>query len=341
LAGESETLEADLADLFCELLGRQMTHLDVDFFEEGGHSILAIQLLARVEERFGIEISIAEFMSAAEDEAGNAVASINGLAHTIRQGPQHPATVTRLRSGGTDAAPLVLLHPAGGEISTYRKLWTVLETDSDIYAVQSSLTRPHELTGLVAEYRERLAALVGHRAFHVLGWSFGGILAHELACQAKEAGQPLGSLVVLDGYPANASGLETSSDAALVSEAAGVFGVIVQSPGPGAAPSVDDVAEQIAGQLSVPLPVVRQRLELYLADLRCWYPHRPRVYEGDMLLIQAARDAPHPLDEELSLWRQACAGNVNVRRVNTTHYGLLEAPHVYEVAAFVDELISA
>jgi thioesterase domain-containing protein/acyl carrier protein len=338
---KSETLEADLADLFCELLGRQMTHLDVDFFEEGGHSILAIQLLARVQERFGIEISVAEFMSAAEDGAGNAVASINGLAYAIRQGPRRPpATVTQLRSGGTDA-PLVLLHPAGGEISPYRKLWTVLETDCDIYAVQASLTRPDELAGLVAEYRERLAAVAGNRALHVLGWSFGGILAHELACQAKEAGQPLGSLVVLDGYPADASGLGTSSDAALVCEAAGGFGVDVQAPGTSAAASVDDVAGQIAWQLGVPLPVVRQRLELYLADLRCWYRHRPRVYEGDLLLVQAAREAPHPLDEGLSLWRQACAGNVNVRRMDTTHHGLLEAPHVYAVATYVDELISA
>lgn len=342
MAGESETLEADLADLFCEVLGRQMTHLDVDFFEEGGHSILAIQLLARVQERFGIEISIAEFMSAAEDGAGNAVASINGLAHAIRQDPRrHPATVTRLRGGGTDDAPLILLHPAGGEISVYRELWTVLETDCDIYAVQSSLARPRDLAGLVAAYREHLAALVGNRAFHVLGWSFGGILAHELACQAKKAGQPLGSLVVLDGYPADASGLETNSDAALVCEAAGVFGVVVQAPGPGAAPGVDDVAGQIACQLSVPLPVARQRLELYLADLRCWYRHKPRVYDGDMLLVQAAQEAPHPLDVELSRWQQACAGNVNVRRMDTTHHGLLEAPHVYEVATYLDALISA
>jgi nonribosomal peptide synthetase DhbF len=341
LPGESDTLVADLADLFGELLRRQVTHLDMDFFEEGGHSILAIQLLARVQERFGVQISIAEFMSAASDESGNAVASINGLAHTIRQASHStPSTVICLRSGET-GIPLVLLHPGGGEVSLYREFWTAFEADCDIYAVQSPPTRPRELADLVADYRKHLAARIGPGPFHMLGWSFGGVLAHELACQAVDAGQPVGALVVLDGYPAVAGSLGADWDARLVSEAARAFGVTVKSPRPQAAPDPVDAAEQIASQLGVPLPIVRQRLELYIADLRCWYSHRPRVYEGDMLLVQAAQGARGSLDEKLSLWRGACAGNVDVRRVDATHHGLLESPHVYELATYVDELISA
>ncbi|MDI5976546.1 non-ribosomal peptide synthetase [Amycolatopsis magusensis] len=50
--------EAVLASLFDELLGRQNTGRDDDFFAHGGHSLLAAQLAARIRRTFGLSLPL-------------------------------------------------------------------------------------------------------------------------------------------------------------------------------------------------------------------------------------------------------------------------------------------
>jgi amino acid adenylation domain-containing protein len=47
-----------MAALFAELLGHERVERSQDFFEMGGHSLLAIRLLARVREAFGVELDV-------------------------------------------------------------------------------------------------------------------------------------------------------------------------------------------------------------------------------------------------------------------------------------------
>jgi hypothetical protein len=50
-----------LLSVFSDLLGRDRLGADDDFFEIGGHSLLAAQLLARVRESFGVEVPLRAF----------------------------------------------------------------------------------------------------------------------------------------------------------------------------------------------------------------------------------------------------------------------------------------
>lgn len=51
-------LEAVLAAMICELLHLEVVRLDENFFVLGGHSLLGAQLLARVRDRFGVEMAL-------------------------------------------------------------------------------------------------------------------------------------------------------------------------------------------------------------------------------------------------------------------------------------------
>ncbi len=51
-------LESQLAALWARMLHTERVSVDADFFAIGGHSLLAVQLLARVRDQFDVELSL-------------------------------------------------------------------------------------------------------------------------------------------------------------------------------------------------------------------------------------------------------------------------------------------
>ncbi len=56
-------VEVTLAQLWSELLGVESIGRQDNFFELGGHSLLAVQLISRMRQRLGIELSLQELFT--------------------------------------------------------------------------------------------------------------------------------------------------------------------------------------------------------------------------------------------------------------------------------------
>src|SRR5262249_26467920 len=56
-------LETVLAEIWADVLGKDEVSIHENFFNLGGHSLSAVMLLLRVQERFGKEIPITEMLS--------------------------------------------------------------------------------------------------------------------------------------------------------------------------------------------------------------------------------------------------------------------------------------
>nr|APD72132.1 non-ribosomal peptide synthetase 1 [Streptomyces sp.] len=59
----STPVEGILCELFAQVLGVERVGVDDSFFDLGGHSLLSAVLVARLEEQFGITISLREFLA--------------------------------------------------------------------------------------------------------------------------------------------------------------------------------------------------------------------------------------------------------------------------------------
>ncbi|MCY8532791.1 amino acid adenylation domain-containing protein [Bacillus vallismortis] len=190
--------EEILCDLFMEVLHLPRVGIDDRFFDVGGHSLLAVQLMSRIREALGVELSIGILFEAP---------TVAGLAERLEMGSSQSAldVLLPLRTSG-DKPPLFCVHPAGGLSWCYAGLMTNVGTDYPIYGLQARgigqrEELPETLDDMAADYIEQIRTVQPKGPYHLLGWSLGGNVIQAMATQLQNQGDEISLLVMLDAYP--------------------------------------------------------------------------------------------------------------------------------------------
>ncbi|PEE41403.1 amino acid adenylation domain-containing protein [Bacillus pseudomycoides] len=190
--------EEILCDLFTEVLNLPRIGIDDGFFDLGGHSLLAVQLMSRIREALGVELSIGSLF---------AVPTVAGLAEILEMGTSQSAldVILPLRTSGEEL-PMFCVHPAGGLSWCYAGLMKSLGSNHPIYGVQArgiakSEELPKSLDEMAADYLEHIREIQPHGPYRLLGWSLGGNVVHAMATHLQNQGEEVELLVMLDSYP--------------------------------------------------------------------------------------------------------------------------------------------
>lgn len=190
--------EEILCELFTEVLNLPRIGIDDGFFDLGGHSLLAVQLMSRIREALGIELSIGSLFAAP---------TVAGLAERLEMGTSQSAldVILPLRTSGGEL-PMFCVHPAGGLSWCYAGLMKSLGSDHPIYGVQArgiakSEELPKSLDEMAADYLEHIREIQPHGPYRLLGWSLGGNVVHAMATHLQNQGEEVELLVMLDSYP--------------------------------------------------------------------------------------------------------------------------------------------
>jgi amino acid adenylation domain-containing protein len=171
---------AILAELWTELLGTGVTSTKANFFDIGGHSLLAVRLILRIRQVLGVEVSLRDLMSRPTIEALSLFISDNNKTTTSHLIPlNHWCNRSHL---------VVFMPTILGSALRYRSLAQLIDQGCDIAAWQLPGFASDELpltsiadmaTACVDEVRR----LGSYDRISFVGWSFGGILAFEAARQ--------------------------------------------------------------------------------------------------------------------------------------------------------------
>ncbi|HEX7477046.1 MAG TPA: amino acid adenylation domain-containing protein, partial [Polyangiales bacterium] len=194
-------VELMLQQAFSEVLGVAELDLDARFFDAGGDSLSALRLLRRIALATRAHVSIADLFAAP---------SVRALAETLRNkkhfGDFEPRVV-QLRRGTGDRALFCLCG-----IVLYQHLARALPEDTSVYGIFApSELRPldpqHLRKGQVAyprvqeiaaDYVDAIRSVQTHGPYRIAGFSFGGMVAYEVAQQLRRSGEEVRLLALID-----------------------------------------------------------------------------------------------------------------------------------------------
>jgi amino acid adenylation domain-containing protein len=343
--------EESLASIWAEVLGR--THIGVrdNFFDLGGDSLLAVRMLAAVEKRFACRLPLTDLFREP---------NIEQLARRLRLDPVlEPASVLVPVQPNGPLPPFFCVHPSGGMALCFTALARLLGQDQPFFAFQSRglvgddepLNRIEEMAAL---YIETMRAVQPRGPYRLGGWSFGGIVAWEMAQQLRLSGEAVEYLALLDASPASAGRTDTvvpgvhdllwlAQETGLSADAEALQylqdGCLTD-----AAKHLEDV---VAVALGIPGADVAQRLtRVHLANRRALQSYQLRPYHGPVHVFRAcdefeggkvldwlreARQSP-----DLG-WSDLALGELAVITVPGNHLSMVREPHAAALACALSD----
>jgi thioesterase domain-containing protein/acyl carrier protein len=342
-------VELELAKIWEDLLHVSPIGMDESFFEIGGHSLLAVRMMAQIEKRLGPALPLAALYRCP---------TIQGLADLIGSeavlGP--PTPLVPIQPHGT-RPPFFCVHPMGGEVLCYYHLSRALGQDQPFYGLQArGLREPEDRALSIPEMAEQyLAAIreVAPNGPHLLGgYSFGSKVAFEIAQQIRRSGGTVALLALLDGgAPGKAAKLDRIEEAIVFAqalreearEASGTFAIsfeeIRRRDPEDRIPYVLEQAK-LQGRLpnEVDIPVVQQFLSGLKSRQEASAAYLPEVYPGpivyfrttdqDVEFLEVLRESGYEVDDPTRGWARFAVQPIDVHYVPGLHEVLMLPPNV-------------
>lgn len=210
----ADAIEQQLADWWEELLGVEKVGAEDDFFEVGGHSLIAVRLFARIKKKWQLEYPLSflfeaptirlcadmlrsELEVAASDQGSESAASLRAKGTPSR----YLVPLNDVRH--SSKPPFFLVAGMFGNVLNLRHLAAHLGSDQPMYAIQArglhGDDRPHRrFEDMARDYLEEIRKVQPEGPYLLGGFSGGGITAFEMAQQLESTGDQTAALILLD-----------------------------------------------------------------------------------------------------------------------------------------------
>ena len=336
-ASADASLEVRLTAIWERVLDVPAVGLTDSFFDLGGTSLLALRMLADLRHDTGLEVPPSSLFDAP---------TVSGFAELLRRRAAAPlALIVSLRAGR--GRPLFIVHGLAGDILELRALSFQLPGARPILGFRArglDSREPPDVTveEMASRYVAELRAHQSEGPYALAGYSFGGLVAFEMARKLRAAGQAVELLALIDtdlhsdclSLPRRVAfrGLKhlhhVTRGLASTSPLVGLLGA-----------SLLDHVEQRLGATGreptvQPWDTEQMTPAMVRLEALAWTAfraYRPGTYAAPLLFLQAALRPPTFCDP-VPLWSSATGGRVSVVTIPGDHFTVLREPFVGELA---------
>ncbi len=337
-----DEFEVQLTKIWEQVLGVRSISVTDNFFELGGHSLLAIRLFSEIERVCGKSIPLATLFQAQ---------TVKELAVFLRpkQAVKPWKSLVKMKSGDSTKPPLFFIHAIWGNILFYRNFSPYLETDRPVYGLQAQgldgKQKPlTSIAEMATNYIEEIQSIQPHGPYLLLGFSFGGLIAFEIAQQLHDRGQEIQLLALVD--PSSPNLPQSDSDGSTISRTSLLTKITVHLRTLlylNVAEKIEYVWERLHWNLTIgKINIIYKAylryikgavnelrlIEIAQANYRAKIGYMPTPYPGKITLLTAEdRGIGSEYDAE-SDWKFLTSVGVDVESVPGSHIGIVQEPNV-------------
>jgi amino acid adenylation domain-containing protein len=339
-------IESQLVKIWSEILNLRQIGVKDNFFALGGDSLKALHLISKIAQNFGKEITLATLLT-------NPV--ITDLATVIQDSSNqiHNSPLIPIQTQGENQ-PFFCIHPAGGHVLCYFKLAHYIGNEQPFYGLQAQgfygeeepLTTVEDMASL---YVKTIREFHPQGPYQLGGWSFGGVVAYEVAQQLKRQGQEVSLLAILDSYvPILLDKQKPIDDVYLVGVLSRVFGGMfgqdnlvtpTEIQHLSLEAKINYIIDKARKAKIFPPGVERQNnrriLDVLVGTLKATYAYQRQPYPGKVTVFRAREKhimAPDPTLVWVELFSVMAAEEINIIDVPGNHYSFVLEPHVQVLA---------
>jgi acyl transferase domain-containing protein/thioesterase domain-containing protein len=316
----------------------------------GLDSIGSMEIVAGLRRSLGLKLDPGHIMARASvQQLADYVATRIGGGETLA------SNIVAIQPHGS-RPPLFCLHPAGGEVFTYRPLAGFLGSDQPLYAVRSTASEGGgreymSVEQMAAAYADAIRTVQPSGPYHLLGFSFGAPVAHAVAAELEARHEKVAFLGLWDAPPSLplSDGLETLE---------ALIGLVPALHGPLARAlemlDQDDRHRFYAGLAGLPAEVARQRALDVICDravpfdappqdlisrqellvrhhLDIWGLHEPGVVAAPLTVAWARQRFGVPRGD----WRPFTTAGCIETEIGGNHFTMFLEPAFAELARLV------
>jgi amino acid adenylation domain-containing protein len=313
----TDALESQLVKIWEDVLGKKRIGIRDDFFELGGHSLLAAKLMYRTGQMLGKDLPLAMLVQSPTIEQLAAALRQDGWSH-------HWSSLVPIQPRGSEP-PFFCIHGVGGNAIGFHELGCRIGPDYPFYGLQSQgLDGKHpchtSIEEMAAHYITEIRSVQPDGPYLMGGFSFGGLVAYEMAQQLRAGSQEVGLLVLFDTYPGNLKAVGTS-----------LLDLLLH---PTWRHWFHDLPRLARKRMRRSLR--NWRVPQVLRDVRdsnatAAERYRLRPYAGKTALIRAAEKSLRSSEDPLAAWN-GLISNLDIHEIPGDHYDMLVEPQVNSLA---------
>ncbi len=344
--------EEQLAQMWSEILNINPVGVKSNFFELGGHSLLAINLMAKIQQHFGKQLPLSTLLTNP---------TIEDLGSLIRGETQvTSSSLVPLQTQG-NKQPFFCVHPAGGHVFYYQELSNYLGNNQPFYGLQAQgfnegekiLTNVEEMAEF---YVKTIQEFQPQGPYQIGGWSFGGVVAFEMAQQLLEQGEEVSLLALLDPWVPILLDPNKKIDSkymrgVLSRYFGGMFNrtdLVTEEEleGLNSEEQIEFIIDKAEKLELFPKEATREQnrrfIDVIIGTLKATYHYKRRPYPGKVTVFRGQEKHPHGIDPQL-VWGEMYVildvADMEVVMVPGNHFTFIKEPNNKVLAERLSEYL--